>query len=477
MVILRQVLNPALEQATNKYNWAEKMINKMMNKFVVSWHLVLAAAGMGGGLLMVFLLMRPVLGQPARLAAASTMRESRSVAMITSPALSAPATDKAGPATEPWETFTVRPGDTLSALFTRAGLDQAECNRVMALGVAVETLRLLHPGEQLRLHSDGAGALTELRYTPDPLHTLKVTVGNAGLQAQMEERQPVEERTSLSDVVDDTLNHALLQAGLSASQAAEFVKIFHGRVNFRREIRRGTRFSLVYDKRRVENRTLPPGPIVAAELVLTNRTLRAFRFSGVSGDADYYDNHGKPMEPTLLRTPVHYSRISSPFSLHRFDPVVQVWRPHYGVDLAADIGTPIRAAGDGRITFIGPNGGYGNLVKIKHFGAYSTRYAHLRRFAPQLHRGSFVRQGQVIGYVGQSGEATGPHLHFEIRVNGIPRDPLKVKLPAGPPLDPRERNRFENAIRPLLALLENSTRGQSQLARVEEPATPTVRAL
>jgi len=386
-------------------------------------------------------------------------------------------TDAAPAPPPPWQTLTVRPGDTLSALFVRAGLDATQWVQVMALGKVVQTLETLHPGEQLRLRSDGAQGVAELRYAADDLHILEVSAGADGLHAHMRELHPVVHRTTVTAEVDQTLRGALLDAGLDNAQVAELVNIFHWRVDFRREIRRGTRVSLAYDTRKVAARELPPGPIVAAELVLHDRTLRAFRYASADGEVGYYDAHGMSMHPTLLRTPVRYTRISSPFSLHRFDPVYRVWRPHYGVDLAANIGTPVHAAGDGRITYIGHCGGYGNLVKIRNFGPYSTRYAHLHRFAAGLHRGSRVRQGQVIGYVGQSGAATGPHLHFEIRVNGTPRNPLKVHLPAGPPLDARERRRFKAAIRPLVALLQHTADGAAQLARGEMTANPVHRAM
>lgn len=434
------------------------------------WGFALAVAGVMFGLVATaFVAVRPapehpasiVVSSPAAQAAAPSLPDA--LAAPTSPATAAEADNPQPPAVS-WATFTVRPGDTLSALFGKAGLDKTECRRVMALGAPVKTLRMLHPGEQIRLRSDGGHGLAELQYCPDVLHTLDVVAGPTGLQAHLETVQPTVSRTVVSNEINETLGRSLQRAGLSETTAEEFIRIFHWRVDFRRDIHRGARFSVVYDERRVDNRQLPPGPIVAAELVLHDRTLRAFRFSGPDGEAGYYDVHGASMHPTLLRTPVHYTRVSSPFSLHRFDPVVHVWRPHYGVDLAAPMGTPVEAAGDGRIMFIGRDGGYGNLIKIDNFGPYTTRYAHMLHFARGLHMGSYVRQGQIIGYVGESGEATGPHLHFEIRVNGTPHNPLTVKLPAGAPLSPRDRRQFEASIRSLVAMLNNTGQGQPQLA-------------
>jgi murein DD-endopeptidase MepM/ murein hydrolase activator NlpD len=374
----------------------------------------------------------------------------------------------------PWQVLAVKPDDTLSALFTRGGLAAGQWARVMALGGPVQPLRTLHPGERIRLRTDKDGGLTALRYPIDDLNVLEVTREAAGLVAHVNHLTPSRSTVVVSGTVDGTLSQALRKAGLNGRQTAQVAAIFHWRVDFRREVRTGTRFAVVYDKRYVGERRLPRGPVRAAELVLHDRTIRAFRFTTGENETAYYDRHGASLRPTLVRTPLHYTRVSSPFSLHRFDPVLHVWRPHSGVDLAAPIGTPVQAAGDGRITFRGRDGGYGNLIIIGHFDPYSTRYAHLRRFAPGLHVGSHVRQGQVIGYVGQSGEATGPHLHFEIRVNKTPRNPLTVKLPPGQPLTPPERARFLAAVQPLLALVDNETGCETQLSEAPTSIPQTV---
>ena len=413
--------------------------------------MALVVGGLVGGVVLVWVYLTP--GQ------ASVQKEP--LASVVPVAVAA----KAAPAPPRWQTLVVRSGDTLSELFSQAGLTRADVQRVMALGAPVKTLRVLHPGDKILFRTDSQGQLCALRYAEDPLQTLEVQSGPDGLQAQVQRLQPTVEQTIVGGTVNETLGAALRRAGLDTSQVARFVDIFHWRVDFRREIRKGTRFTVVYQTRHVGDRQLAPGPIVAAELQLNDQTLRAFRFTSTHGDTGYYDSRGRSLHPTLLRTPVHYTRVSSPFSLHRFDPVAHVWRPHYGVDLAAPIGTPVHAAGDGRVIYAGRDGGYGNLVKIKNFGPYTTRYAHLRRFAHGLHVGSHVHQGQVIGYVGETGMATGPHLHFEIRVNGIARNPLKVRLPAGAPLNRRERRRFEADIRPLMAKLEKGSRSQPQLAR------------
>jgi murein DD-endopeptidase MepM/ murein hydrolase activator NlpD len=365
----------------------------------------------------------------------------------------------------PWQVLAVKPGDTLAALFSHAGLAEGEWAHVMALAGPTRSLRKLYPGEKIRLRAGKDGALTALRYPIDDLNVLEVTRGATGLVAHVNHLTPSRSTIVVSGTVDATLSQALRKAGLDAQQTAQVATIFHPRVDFRREVRAGTRFAVVYDQRQVGERRIPRGPVRAAELVLHDRTIRAFRFTTRDNETAYYDRHGESLRPTLVRTPLHYTRVSSPFSSSRLDPVLHVWRPHKGVDLAAPIGTPVQAAGDGRIAFRDRDAGYGNLIIIDHFGPYSTRYAHLRGFAPGLHVGSHVREGQVIGYVGQSGEATGPHLHFEIRVNGTARNPLTVELPPGQPLTPPERARFLAAVQPLLALVDKEAGSERQLSQ------------
>ncbi len=373
---------------------------------------------------------------------------------------------QATPAAQPadtWKDFTVQRGDTLASLFQQAGLTAAQLLAVVHLKGPVRQLVALRPGDQLRIRSDAQGLL-ELRYPLDALNTLVINRVGDGLRATVAHVDPSRRLVIASGVLYTSLSSAMQRQGLDYSMVAAVADIFRWRVNFHRDLRPGTSFSVMYQKLYRGDRLIGNGPIVAVQLHIGDRSVQAFRFDGGHGDVHYYDQHGRSLTPSLLRTPVHYIRVSSPFSLHRFDPVVHVWRPHYGVDLAAPAGTPIHAAGDGVIKYIGPAGGYGNLVEIRNFGPYSTRYAHMRRFAKGLHDGSRVHQGEVIGYVGETGEATGPHLHFEIRVDGVPHNPLKMRLPDGSPIPRRERARFEAQIHPLLAALDHVQTGAVRLA-------------
>lgn len=366
--------------------------------------------------------------------------------------------------TQAWSAYTVRRGDTLSAIFERAGLGQDDLQALLNLGGRTKDLISLRPGETIRIQRDSKDRLSGLDYALDPLDTLEVRRSASGLDARVRHVEPERSPVIASGTVSHSLSRAMAQAGLPSAIAAKVVRVFHWKVNFRREVRPGARFSVVYERMRHAGHDVGVGKLLAAELHLGDHVVRAFRYTDRDGDVGYYDAKGHSLKPSLLRTPVHYTRVSSPFSLHRYDPVVHVWRPHYGVDLAAPRGTPIKAAGDGVIQYIGRAAGYGNLVEIHNFGPYQTRYAHMYRFARGLHKGSHVTQGQVIGYVGATGEATGPHLHFEIRVHGKPRNPLKVPLPDASPVPKSEMAAFSDRSRRLAVALNEPKKAATELA-------------
>jgi len=371
-----------------------------------------------------------------------------------------------------WKVLAVEPGDTLAGLFQRAGLSPTQLSAVTRLGEPVRRLIDLHPGDQVRIRASAAGDLRELRFPLDALSTLTVTETAEGLQAAVVHVRSTRHTALAVGTVHSSLSSAMRRQGLDAAAVAAVTRIFGGRVDFRRDVRPGATFSVLYEVLRHEGDRIGMGPLLAVELSLGDCSLRAFRYVGDDGRAHYYDEHGRTLRPSLLRTPVNYTRVSSPFSLRRFDPVVHVWRPHYGVDLAAPRGTPVEAAGDGVIMFLGRRGGYGNLVEIRHLSPYTTRYAHLLHFAKGLHRGSHVSQGQLIGYVGETGEATGPHLHFEIRVHGKPLNPLSVKLPGDGTIPRAELARFQTRTRSMMAALDKGAPHAAHLADSSKGGKP-----
>ncbi len=234
----------------------------------------------------------------------------------------------------------------------------------------------------------------------------------------------------------------------------ELAAIFGWDVDFALDIRAGDSFTVVYEELYLNGEKLRDGDILAAEFNNRGKRYRAIRYQDPRGRTEYYSPDGKNMRKAFLRTPVAFTRISSRFSLGRKHPILHHIRAHKGVDYAAPRGTPIKATGDGKIVFRGRKGGYGNTIIIQHGGRYSTLYAHMSRFARSLRTGRRVRQGQVIGYVGSTGLATGPHLHYEFRINGAHHNPLTVRLPDASPLPRKYRRNFKASTAPYLAQLD-----------------------
>jgi murein DD-endopeptidase MepM/ murein hydrolase activator NlpD len=240
--------------------------------------------------------------------------------------------------------------------------------------------------------------------------------------------------------------------------AIQLADIFGGDIDFHRDLRRGDRFAVVFETVRFEGRVVRPVRVLAAEFTSQKRTYRAVWFQDASGRGGYYAPDGENLRKVFLRSPLEYSRVTSGFGLRRH-PILQQWRAHQGVDYGAPTGTKVKATGDGVVAFAGRRSGYGNLVVLRHHGGYSTYYAHLRDFAHGLKTGKRVGQGETLGYVGQTGWATGPHLHYELRFHDQNRNPLTTTFPPAQPLLDIEFPAFRRAADPLLAqldLLKNS---------------------
>ena len=262
--------------------------------------------------------------------------------------------------------------------------------------------------------------------------------------------------------IEDSLFLAGQRAGMAESVIMELASIFGWDIDFALDIRGGDEFRVVYEELWLDGEKTGNGDILAAEFINQGRTVRAVRYTSPDGKTSYYTPEGLNMRKAFLRSPVDFRRISSRFG-KRKHPILNSMRMHTGVDYAAARGTPVRATGDGKIIYRGRKGGYGKTVIIKHGSSYTTLYAHLNNYNRKAPSGSRVRQGQVIGYVGSTGRATGPHLHYEFRVHGAHRNPLTVKLPSASPIDKRYKNDFINQTRGLIAQLEGLRRTQVAL--------------
>ena len=363
-----------------------------------------------------------------------------------------------------WQDARVKPGDSLARIFSRLGLSARELHDIMTLGKPVEALKRIRPGERLSFLIGEDGRLRQMRYEKSRLQRLLVSRAADGFQAEVIERAPERATAHATATIDSSLFLAAQKAGLSDNLTMELAGIFGWDIDFALDIRRGDRFTVIYEELFLDGEKIGNGDILAAEFVNQGRVYQAVRYTDASGHTSYYAPDGHSMRKAFLRTPVAFSRISSRFSLGRKHPILNRIRAHKGVDYAAPYGTPIKATGDGKVIFIGRKGGYGKAVILRHGSRYTTLYAHMSRFARGLRSGSRVRQGQVIGYVGQSGLATGPHLHYEFRINGVHRNPLTVKLPAAAPIDRRYRADFEQKSRSLLAQLDLVRQSPTQVA-------------
>jgi murein DD-endopeptidase MepM/ murein hydrolase activator NlpD len=354
-----------------------------------------------------------------------------------------------------WQEVSVRPGDTLSAIFDRLKLSPRELYALMESDRKMtSTLRQILPGQTLRFQLDAERQLNALHYRIDPLTTLAVERTNDGFSARHITRQ-VENRLAYSSTtIETSLFAAGQRAGLSDGLIMELATIFGWDIDFALDIRSGDSFTVLYEQDYLDGEHMRDGNILAAEFINQGQTYRAIRYTDPQGNGNFYTPDGLSMRKAFLRSPVDFNRISSGFQPERFHPVLGVKRPHRGVDYAAAVGTPIKASGDGRIEFVGSKGGYGKTVILQHGGAYRTLYAHMSRFRPGLGAGARVKQGQIIGYVGRTGVATGPHLHYEFLVNGVHRNPLTVKLPTAAPIPAQFREAFQQQAQMRLTQLE-----------------------
>ncbi|MEJ2346193.1 MAG: peptidoglycan DD-metalloendopeptidase family protein [Gammaproteobacteria bacterium] len=362
-----------------------------------------------------------------------------------------------------WLSVTVAPGDNMALIFKRNGLSARQLFEVLQLGKPVSHLKHLYPGETIKLRIDRQHRLLELVHQTDPVHSLHVRATGDGFNAQEVARSVEIRQAYATATIEDSLFQAAQDAGLPDNLTMELATIFGWDIDFALDIREGDHFTVVYEQKYLNGERIGDGNIIAAEFTNRGKTYRAVRYTDASGHTDYYSPDGRSMRKAFLRTPVKFTRISSRFSLHRMHPILNRIRAHKGVDYAAPTGTPIRATGDGRVTFRGRKGGYGRVVVIQHGHGYSTLYGHMSAFNRHVHVGTRVRQGQVIGYVGMSGLATGPHLHYEFRIHGVHRNPLTVKLPTAQPLPARYRTGFQRHSTRLIAQLEVLDR--SRLAR------------
>ncbi len=358
------------------------------------------------------------------------------------------------PVVEDWQVVRVQPGQTLSDIFTAHGLSMTDLQKVMdASGDTKNALHHIRPGEEFDFLLGSAGNLKGLRFDQDDANraTVRLDGDHATVSFQQRDMDTLEQVAH--GVIRSSLYAAGDQAGLDAAMVGKLADLFKYDVDFVQDLREGDSFTVIYDDIYRDGARYGEGNIVAAEFINQGQRYTAYRFKKASGEYGWFSEDGRPIQKSFLRIPVDFTRISSTFSAARQHPILGLMRAHKGVDYAAPTGTPIHAAGDGVIKYKGWMNGYGNFVIIQHSKDISTAYGHMSRYGSER-IGQHVTQGQVIGFVGMTGLATGPHLHYEFRVDGVQRNPQTVTLPKPELLPTVQLARFKaQVVQPQLARL------------------------
>jgi murein DD-endopeptidase MepM/ murein hydrolase activator NlpD len=374
------------------------------------------------------------------------------------------------PSAAPFEFVAVTIGrnDTLDQIFRGLQLKLSDLAELRTLPDVRKSLDMIRPGDVIQLtHLDGE--IKSLTRRIDETATLSVTRAEQGFNANIVENPLETDERVLRGSVASSLYVAVNAAGGTDRLAVELADVFKYDIDFVNQVQPGDTFTVAHEQQYQDGEFVRDGDILAAEFTNSGKTYRAVRYVGPNGRADYYTPDGRPVRKAFLRYPVDYARISSGFSLARRHPVLNRVRAHKGIDFAAPTGTPIKAAGAGRIVSRGRNGGYGNAVVLAHSGGITTLYGHMSRFAKGQKVGDRVQQGQVIGYVGMTGLASGPHVHYEYRVNGMHKNPARVTMPKADPIPASLMADFKAQTTPLLARLDAQPAPGVQVAAAATP--------
>ncbi len=352
-----------------------------------------------------------------------------------------------------WREERIGRGETLPGLLQRLGVSPDERQTFLAAVRGSDAVSGLTPGRSVLARVSSSGSLLLLRYLSSDTTLVSVNRQQDSFEVSEQTIQPEMRPVMRSGSIQGSLFGATDAADVPDRIASEMADAFSGDIDFHKDLRRGDHFSVVYEAFYVDGRLIKTGRLLAAEFINQGHSHQAIYFKNPQGRDGYYTAQGQSMKRAFLKSPMPFDRISSGFSSGRLHPVLQIWRAHKGVDYAAPTGTPVRAIADAKVSFVGKQGGYGNLIVLNHQSPYSTAYGHLSRFGKGIKRGSNISQGQIIGYVGATGLASGPHLHYEFRVNGAQRNPLAMKLPTAYPLEGRYKAQFAAHAQPLVARL------------------------
>ncbi|MDR2710548.1 MAG: peptidoglycan DD-metalloendopeptidase family protein [Burkholderiales bacterium] len=345
-----------------------------------------------------------------------------------------------------WREERVARGDTIGNVLARAGMRDPQAMTFLLSDAEARPLYKLRPGRALRIALDGDGQLQALRFLISEIELFTITRKSGALQAETTIPEREVRREQRAGEIQSSLFGAADAAGIPDSVTVEMANVLSGEIDFYHDLRRGDHFAVLYERVYVDGEIVNNGRVLAVEFTNGNIEHSAYWWQSPDGKSGYYNAKGESNRKAFLRTPLAFSRVSSNFSSARLHPLFKTKRPHTGTDFAAPIGTPVHAASDGTVEFVGSQGGYGNLVILRHAGRITTYYGHLSRFASGLRKGNRVMQGDVIAYVGQTGWATGPHLHYEFRVANAPQNPLKMVMPPTAPIAAKDRKAFADSV-------------------------------
>ncbi len=327
-------------------------------------------------------------------------------------------------------TGTITRGETFFDIFKRNSLEVEELFKLKEASSGVHPLRDLRPGQPYKIVLDDSDRIDSLSYWIDEDSVLKVIRGDNGFYAKKNMIEYEKKTLHLGGIIKDNLISSMGEGGMKLMVALELSDIFAWDIDFTTDLRNGDVFRIVVEGNYLDGELRKFGNILSAEFINAGEAYRAYRYEH-AGTAGYYDEKGRSLRKAFLKAPLNFRRISSGFSRSRLHPILKTYRPHHGIDYAAPVWTPVSAIGDGTVVFAGYKRGYGKLVEIKHPNGYRTLYGHLSKFGEGTRNRVKVRQGQVIGYVGSSGLSTGPHLHFEMKINNRPVNPLRINVPRG----------------------------------------------
>lgn len=359
--------------------------------------------------------------------------------------------------TPKWDMDKIKQGDTLAQLFSRQKLS-SQTLHALTQSEHGKSLGQLNIGDKVGFHIEN-DILVGFRLEKSLFESYEFAFSGDAYQSQHIIIEPDVVETFTQGTISSSLFESALDAGMDNNTTMKLATIFGWDVDFALDIRNGDSFSLIYEEKYLEGKKVGNGDILIARFENQGNVYTAVRYEDKKGYTQYYTPKGLSMRKAFLRSPVDFTRISSRFNLKRKHPILHKIRAHKGVDYAARRGTPIKAAGDGKVIFAGRKGGYGKVLILQHGTSYTTLYAHLKAFRRGVRVGKKVKQGQTVAYVGSSGLASGPHLHYEFRVNGRHRDPLKVRLPHAKPIAPTQKEHFLHYAQVMLMRLESHMHG------------------